>query len=170
MCIRDSVGTGSDGTTVVSDADPSRYFGVTTNPAIDIEKATNNQDADIAGTGPLVPVGDIVTFTYLVTNTGDVPLLNVVVVDDNGTPGAPGDDFTPTFTGGDTNLNGQLDLPEIWTYTATRAATLGIHVNIGTVNAVDAQGTGVSDLDPSNHTGFEQLILSKRRFLASAFA
>ncbi|TMG24206.1 MAG: hypothetical protein E6H96_07285, partial [Chloroflexi bacterium] len=35
-----------------------------------------------------------VTFTYVITNTGEVTLLNVVVVDDNGTPADTSDDVT----------------------------------------------------------------------------
>ena len=55
----------------VSDSDPSHYFGVTA--AIDIEKATNGDDADTP-TGPQIPVGDAVTWTYVVTNTANVEL------------------------------------------------------------------------------------------------
>ena len=47
------------------------------------------------------------------TTTSATPLTNVVVRDDNGTPGVAGDDFSPTFVGGDTNGNGLLDLGEI---------------------------------------------------------
>jgi hypothetical protein len=51
-----------------------------------------------------------VTFTYQVTNLGNVPLSNVFVTDDNGTPGNTADDLVlRTFTG-DTNGNGLLDL------------------------------------------------------------
>ncbi len=49
-------------------------------PAIDIEKFVNGVDADDP-TGPVVAVGDTVTFTYVVTNTGEVPLDDVVAVD-----------------------------------------------------------------------------------------
>lgn len=52
-------------------------------PSIDIEKATNGQDADTP-TGPMIPVGGDVTWTYVVTNTGDVALSNVLVSDDQG--------------------------------------------------------------------------------------
>ncbi|MFW6195121.1 MAG: DUF7507 domain-containing protein, partial [Chloroflexota bacterium] len=52
-------------------------------PAIDIEKATNGEDAD-EPTGPEIAVGDPVNWTYVVTNTGDVALTDVSVTDDQG--------------------------------------------------------------------------------------
>ena len=55
----------------VSDTDVSHYFGAAA--GIDIEKATNGLDADVAP-GPVLQVGDSVTWTYTVTNTGNVPI------------------------------------------------------------------------------------------------
>ena len=53
------------------------------------------------------------------------------MTDDNGTPDLPGDDFQPTYTGGDTNSNNLLDPGEMWTYSATKypILTLGQPVN-----------------------------------------
>ena len=51
--------------------DPSHYFGVQS--SIDVEKATNGEDADNAP-GPYLPVGSPVTWTYVVTNTGNTEL------------------------------------------------------------------------------------------------
>ena len=65
-----------------------------------------------ATTGPVLAVGGNANFTYVLTNIGNVALNNVVVVDDNGTPGNTADDFNPTFSGGDTNSNNLLDLGE----------------------------------------------------------
>src|SRR5204863_2446603 len=71
------------------------------NPALNIVKFVNGQDAD-SPTGPHVAVGSTVTYTYVVTDTGNVPLANVVVTDDKlGT--------ITSFTG-DTNNNNLLDL------------------------------------------------------------
>ena len=41
-----------------------------------------------------VSPGGSVTYTYRVLNTGTMPLVNLVITDDNATPGVPGDDFT----------------------------------------------------------------------------
>ena len=95
--------------TTVTDNNPANYFGDA--PAINIVKFVNGQDAD-SPTGPHVAAGSTVTFTYVVTNTGNVPLANVVVTDDKLGP-------ITSFTG-DTNGNGLLDLTETWTYTADR--------------------------------------------------
>jgi Ca2+-binding RTX toxin-like protein len=89
-----------------------------------------------------------VTFTYVVTNTGNVPLANVVVSDDQlGT--------ITSFTG-DTNGNGLLDLTETWTYTQTATALAGQQTNTGTVTGQDANnppGTTVTDNNPANYFG-----------------
>ena len=61
------------------DDDPSHYFG--SDAAIDIEKATNGRDADTP-TGPYVDIGDDIMWTYVVVNTGNVRLSNIVVSDD----------------------------------------------------------------------------------------
>ena len=93
-------------------------------------------------------VGSTVTFTYVVTNTGNVPLANVVVSDDKLGP-------ITSFTG-DTNGNGLLDLTETWTYTTTATALAGQQTNIGTVTAQDANnppGTTVTDDNPANYFG-----------------
>ena len=52
-------------------------------PAITIVKKTNGQDANTAP-GVLIPFGGAVTWTYDVTNTGNVTLTAVSVTDDKG--------------------------------------------------------------------------------------
>jgi hypothetical protein len=133
-----------------TDTDPSHYFGVRSE--IHVEKATNGQDADTP-TGPLVAVGSTVTWTYVVTNPGNVPLANVTLRDDSGTPGNLADDFTPTFVGGDANSNGQLDPGESWQYQATGPAVAGQYANVATASGVDPLGQTRTDTDPSHYFG-----------------
>ena len=149
----------------VSDADLSHYYG--SQPAIDIEKATNGVDADVAGTGPTVYEGSLVTFTYTVRNTGNVLLNNVQVQDDSGTPTIATDDFFANFVSGDTDGDSALDLNETWTFRGTRTATLGNYQNNSVVTADDPADNQVTDSDPSNHTGIARpAFITKRLFLA----
>jgi len=124
-----------------------------TEPAVSIVKTTNGMD------GPPVSVDDPVTWKYVVTNPGTVPLTNVVVTDDNGTPGNPGDDFNPSpvdispadgFNDGDLNMDNKLDLIETWLYQAMGTATLGQYTNMGTATGY-SDGFPVSATDPSSY-------------------
>ncbi len=88
------------------------------------------------------------TWTYVVTNTGNVPLANVTVTDDQA-------GVTPVYQGGDTNTNNLLDLTETWTYQATGTAVAGQYANIGTVTGFYPQGEEqVDDTDPSHYVGY----------------
>ncbi len=116
-------------------------------PSIHIEKATNGVDADNP-TGPQLVVGSTVTWTYVVTNTGDVPLANVIVTDDQA-------GVTPVYQSGDTNNDNLLDLTETWTYTATGTAVEGQYANIGEVTGFYPQEEReVVDTDPSHYRGY----------------
>ena len=65
----------------VTDDDPSHYLAPEPNPDIDIEKHTNEVDADHPR-GPHLNLNQQVNWKYIVTNTGDVTLSNIVVMDD----------------------------------------------------------------------------------------
>ncbi|MDF1595163.1 MAG: SdrD B-like domain-containing protein [Acidimicrobiia bacterium] len=120
----------------VSDEDPSHYYGfIPEEPGIDIEKATNGEDADDP-TGPSILAGDPVTWTYLVSNTGNIQLTGVEVLDDQGVAVS-----CPTDS---------LDVGESMECTATGTATVGQYSNLGTVTT-DQE---VSDEDPSHYIGY----------------
>ena len=80
------VTTGPGGPT---DTDVSYYCNPHGVPGIDIEKFTNGVDADTEAKAPEIAPGDVVTWTYKVTNTGTLAFSasEVIVSDDNGTPG-----------------------------------------------------------------------------------
>jgi len=88
------------------------------NPAIHIVKTPSVTTLPAGG-------GDV-TYTYVVTNTGDVPLSTISVSDNKCSAVA--------YVSGDTNDDGVLDLTETWTYTCT--ATL----SATTTNTATATG------------------------------
>ncbi|MFC8680948.1 LPXTG cell wall anchor domain-containing protein [Microbacterium ureisolvens] len=107
-------------------------------PAISIEKTANPTE--------LVEPGGAVTYSYTVTNTGDVPLAGVAdtISDDTCSP--------LTYVSGDLDEDGLLDTPqsifedaaeEAWTFTCTT------QVSRTTVNTVVVTGTPV-DADGVN--------------------
>ena len=115
-----------------------------TGPSIDIEKFTNGEDADNPP-GPQILVGDPVTWTYVVKNTGTVPLTGIVVTDQ------------PPAT---INCNGQttLALGASMTCTATAigGAVLGQYSNVATATGTftfNGITNTVSDTDASNYRG-----------------
>ena len=127
------------GTVVVTPPDPA---------VVQVVKLVNGSDANDAP-GVAVTAGSTVTWTYRVSNTGQSPATGVGLVDDNGTPNNPADDFVPTYLSGDLNGNGLLDVGETWLYTASGVAISGLYCNTATVSA-----TGVaSDTDPACYTG-----------------
>jgi len=110
--------------------------GVTTSipqtPAINIVKSPATQ---------LVAVGGTANFTMTVTNTGNITLTGVVVTDAQCTTG-------PTFTGGDTNTDNQLQLTETWTYSCSVANVVAAFTNTADVGTNE----GATDSATANVT------------------
>lgn len=126
--------------------DTSRYYGVVT--GISIQKYTNGQNAD-ASPGPLIKVGQPVTWSYEITNTGNVTLNNVSVVDDK--EGAIDCPLT-TLVAGDK-----------MTCTETGTAVAGQYSNLAMVTANPPSGFAqVTDSDPSHYFGSEAGVSVKK--------
>ena len=125
----------------VTDDDPANHIGATT--TISIEKATNGEDADDP-TGPSIEAGDDVTFTYVVTNSGPLSVIDLVVTDD---------------IEGDVCTIARLDAGASETCELLTNAGIGQYANTGNVvgQPVDQTGSPVgdplSDDDPSHHIG-----------------
>lgn len=130
--------TGQD----VTDSDPSHYWVAgnppqVTEPAIDLEKHTNDVDADVAP-GPTLTEGATVTWKYIVRNAGGEGLVDVAVVDDKEGPvSCP---------------KSSLAIGEEMTCTLTGSAVVGQYRNDATVTAKSAlDGDAVNDADPSHY-------------------
>jgi hypothetical protein len=106
--------------------------------SVDLEKATNGIDADDAP-GPIIPIDDLVDWTYEVTNTGEVPLINVAVTDDQGVAV--------------TCPESELGVGESMTCTASGISVEGQYENLGTADATSVAGYPVSGDDPSHYYG-----------------
>jgi hypothetical protein len=121
----------------VSAEDTSHYFGVTT--GVTLVKSTNGQDADIAP-GPIIKIGEPVTWTYLVTNTGNVALTGIAVTDDQG--------VTVSCPGATLAAFAQMSC------TASGTAVAGQYANTGLVTANPPVGFNqVSASDTSHYFG-----------------
>ena len=105
--------------------------------AVQIVKSTNGQDANDAP-GPTIAVGSAVTWTYVVTNTGTLPLTNVQVRDDK---------LVPVTCPATTVAVGQS-----MTCRGTGVATAGQYRNVGSVTATSGTST-VTDTDASHYFG-----------------
>ncbi|MEJ8569339.1 COG1470 family protein, partial [Elongatibacter sediminis] len=124
---------------VSANASDVAWIECTGAPSIDIEKATNGHDADTP-TGPQIPAGDPVTWTYVVTNDGTLPLTSVAVSDDKlGAVSCP---------------KSTLAVGESMTCTANGTAVAGQYSNLGTATATSTGGD-VNDSDPSHYFGVQ---------------
>ncbi len=128
----------------VDDSDPSHYFGMVA--GVDIEKATNGEDADDPP-GPEIEVGESVEWTYTVRNTGNVVLTGVTVADDQPgvDPDCPSTDLAPD---------------EEMVCSASGVAVEGQYENVGTVTGSPPVGDPVGDADLSHYLGIGGLPFS----------
>lgn len=141
----------------VEDVDPSHYCNPY-NPAIDIEKSTNGVDADnpAAGDAPQVAIGGSVDWSYIVTNTGDVKLVDVTVVDDQGvTVNCPQNTLEIGAMMTCTANGTAVDLLTDILFTKVKGICVDIpgvlYQNEGTATGTTVAGDEVDDTDPSHY-------------------
>jgi uncharacterized repeat protein (TIGR01451 family) len=120
------VGTADDGRTT---QDTDDHTVTVINPAIDIVKEVNPQSGN---------PGDIVTYTYAVTNTGDTTLYNVSVDDD--VIGHIGD-IAELAPGETVTLTKDWELP---------SGVIGTVTNVGTATGTDVLGKTVTADDDAD--------------------
>ena len=112
-------------------------------PAIDIEKYTNGLNADVPP-GPEIPSGDEVKWDYVVVNTGDTLLTDIIVTDDQGVLVT-----CPAIN---------LEVGDSMICSGTGSATEGQYENTGTVEAlftadIPENNIVVTDSDISHYLG-----------------
>ncbi len=124
----------SNETAAVSD---SAVIPVSQNKSLQVVKTADVESVTAPGT---------LTYSYTVTNTGNAAIANVVVVDDNGTPGNAADDVTlEVDAAGDIDGDGKLDVGEVWEYEYEFAVTQDMMDDgADIVNIVTASGTGTT--------------------------
>jgi uncharacterized repeat protein (TIGR01451 family) len=123
--------------TLVTASDPSHYFGQAA-PAVAIQTLTEGVDADTP-TGPVLPVGAAVNWSYQVVNIGADPLTGVTVTDSAGVVVT-----CPVIT---------LAAGESMTCTAAGTVQPGQYANTGTVVATLPDESVTVASDPSHHYG-----------------
>ncbi|MEZ4778794.1 MAG: gliding motility-associated C-terminal domain-containing protein [Flavobacteriaceae bacterium] len=131
----------SDDTSVLED-DPT-VVELCQNPIIDIVKTAVYDDG-----GDCSQPGEVIEYTFTVTNQGNVSLSNIVVNDPLLGGNVPGPDS------GDTDGDNELDVTETWIYTGSYTITqddidAGQVTNQATAEGTAPNGTVVSDLSGS---------------------
>lgn len=110
-------------------------------PVVSIELSTNDIDADTP-IGAELEVGDDVTWRYVVTNIGAVPLIDLIVTDD--------------LIGG-VCTSEWLAVGDSFACTQQGLAVQGQHARVSTVTARSEAGQDVTDRDPTHHFGGDEV-------------
>lgn len=132
-----AIGTHLVGVTPVTSSNPAHHYGTSTGIAVD--KRTNGADAAVVP-GPFVRVGDSVTWTYEVSNTSNLALVEVTLVD---SPAA-----TITCPGGHPISTLAVGASITCTASVPASSTLGQFRNQVTVTGTPVDGTGTPVTGP----------------------
>ena len=120
----------------------------TTSASISIDKTTNGSD------GLNIPAGAAVTWSYTVTNSGNVTLTHVTVTDNQVAASA-------INCGGGSNVIPSLAPGATLTCTATGTAVAGTYTNTGTATGTTPSSGSVQASDDSSYYGVQDLSVTK---------
>ncbi len=126
--------------------------GVEPDPSLDLEKT-----AQPLLTAPIPAVGDVINYTFAVTNDGNVSITNPVIEDALCQPNT----ILTTPDSGDVNNNGVLDVDETFEYSCSYTIQqtdldAGTVVNNATATGQDPAGEDLTD-DDSTTTPLDQV-------------
>ncbi|AZJ32656.1 conserved repeat domain-containing protein/gliding motility-associated C-terminal domain-containing protein [Tenacibaculum mesophilum] len=133
----------SDNDSVLED-DPTQTTMCQSDSIALIKTATFNDE----NTDGCSDIGETITYSFTLTNTGNTTITNVVLTD----PMLGG---TITLASGDTDSDNQLDINETWSYSANYTITQanidnGSVTNQATVTGTSISGNNVSDLSDND--------------------
>ncbi len=128
-------GTPPVGGVIVANSSSS-YYGIA--PALTLHKLVNSVEATMAP-GPFIPAGQVVTWTYLVSNTGNITLSNLALVDNQIGPISCGTSILSPSAG--------------MQCTATGIATSGQYSNSATLTGIPPAGASLSASSVSYYFG-----------------
>jgi uncharacterized repeat protein (TIGR01451 family) len=128
------VNTATVDTDQTAPAGASARTTISQGPALAVAKSSTTTSITVAG--------QVVPYTFTVTNTGNVSLTAITVSD-------PACDAAPGYVSGDTNTDTTLQTSETWTYTCDRTVTQA-QINAGgtlsnTVTADSAESVPATD-------------------------
>jgi uncharacterized repeat protein (TIGR01451 family) len=128
------VNTATVDTDQTGPASASATTTISQGPALAVAKSSTTTSITVAG--------QVVLYTFIVTNTGNVSLTAITVSD-------PACDAAPGYVSGDTNTDTTLQTSETWTYACDRTVTQA-QVNAGgnlsnTVTADSAESAPTTD-------------------------
>ncbi|WP_379952735.1 gliding motility-associated C-terminal domain-containing protein [Dokdonia sp. R78006] len=148
--VSDESDSGNDGDNTGNDNDPTNTF-IPQDASMNLDKIGVLDDG-----GDGLQAGDIITYTFTLTNTGTTTVTNPVLTDQllGGVIAGP--------DSGDVGNVSVLDVDEVWIYTATYALTqddvdAGMVVNTATIAGSAPNGEPVVDTsdDPNDNTNVD---------------
>ncbi|TVZ24042.1 putative repeat protein (TIGR01451 family)/gliding motility-associated-like protein [Dokdonia sp. Hel_I_63] len=148
--VSDESDSGNDGDNTGNDNDPTNTF-IPQDASMNLDKIGVLEDG-----GDGLQAGDIITYTFTLTNTGTTTVANPVLTDQllGGVIAGP--------DSGDVSNVSVLDVDEVWIYTATYALTqddvdAGMVVNTATIAGSAPNGEPVVDTsdDPNDNTNVD---------------
>jgi len=110
-------------------------------PSILFKTALNGYQPDVPP-GPYLTTGSVMSWSYTITNTGNVPFDNVTLDIDLQGQQTDSDDITGLVLSGDENENALLDVGEAWIFTVNLTIGDGPYIATSSISAAPIDQLG----------------------------